>query len=454
MPQPMPQVEPEPEPEPVVIPNWLPPETWGTSDLVDMNDDPNIVEVNLRAEVMQVKLTEDLSFEAYGYNGMWPGPNLHAKVGDEIIVHFENKLPEPTTVHWHGLRIPADMDGTPRVQTPVEAGGTFTYRFVVPDSGTYWYHPHVRTNEQVEKGLYGSIIIRETEMPTLNAERMFVLDDILVGATNISPFLRSRMEGVHGRNGNLLLINGQTEAQQIDVEQNAVEMWRVVNTANARTMIIGIEGAQFEVIGTDGGRLAEPYTTDRIVLPVGQRYDFFVRYDRSGTARLVSYVQVLNENDQVVEAPIDMAVFNVMPSSLDYQVVSWSEVPARPARTVDREVTIDLDADTSGPDLAWTINGAAHPDAPLFTFTEGETIKMTIVNHAGPEHPFHLHGQFFEVLSRDGEPGLKDTVLIRGNETVEIIAYIDNPGEWMAHCHILEHAELGMMGVVKVLPAE
>jgi FtsP/CotA-like multicopper oxidase with cupredoxin domain len=254
---------------------------------------------------------------------------------------------------------------------------------------------------------------------------------------------------VHGRNGNVLLINGGTEPPAFTVEQNQVELWRVVNTANARTMTLSIEGARFVVLGTDGGRLEEPYVTERIEMPVGQRYDLFVLYDRVTTAKLLSHVLVLDDNNEVVEAAFDLAVVEVTPSSRTPRGTKWGPLPAGEARTVDQEVVLEFEGRNTSSGIEWMLNGQMHPDEPIFTFSEGETVRMRLSNLAGPEHPFHLHGQFFEVLD-DRQPGLKDTVLVPGFETVEIVAYFDNPGRWMAHCHILEHAELGMMAEIVV----
>ncbi|MEQ9495700.1 MAG: multicopper oxidase family protein [Deltaproteobacteria bacterium] len=448
---PDPMMEPMPDPEPMPVPNWVPPTVWGSATLEDLDDDPDVVEVRLTAGELRIQLTDEVGFDAYGYNGTWPGPTLQAKVGDEVIVHFENQLPEPTTVHWHGLRIPDDMDGSPRIQEPVEPGGTFTYRFTVPDAGTFWYHPHVRSNEQVEKGLYGAIVIREADHPVLSAERVFLLDDIRVDSNGLAPFLASHPELVHGRSGNVLLTNGQAEPAQITAEKHHVELWRIVNTANARTMKLSVQGATFAVIGTDGGRLAEPYFPNWIDLPVGQRYDLLVRYDDPGTVRLVSHVLVLDENNEVVEEPFDLAVVEITDGDAQWPTLRWPAVPARTERTVDESVVVELDGVNTENGLQWMVNGEAFPEEPIFTFEQGRTVHMTLKNLAGPEHPFHLHGQFFEVLD-DRQPGLKDTVLVPGLEEVEIVAYFDNPGRWMAHCHILEHAELGMMSEIVVEP--
>ncbi len=430
---------------------WQLPEVWGVPVLEDENPDENIVEVTLVADEVEVPFSGDETVTMLAYNGTVPGPLLQAKVGDEVIVHFENRLDEPTTVHWHGLRISEEMDGNPRIQDPVQPGEGFTYRYIVEDAGSYWYHPHVNTNVQLEKGMQAPMSVHDPADPVFDLERFLVLDDILLENGQFPPFLGSHMEQMHGRLGNYLLVNGQGSVAQVDVQQGTVERWRLVNTSNARTMNLEISGASFRVVGSDGGRLAEPYTTARIQMAVGQRYDVEVHYDTVGTAELTSFVLALDERGEVVEQPIPMLQATVEASDNPTGTFEWASVEPEPERAIDGDASLTFDV-VQGPDgtLQWTINGESMPTEPLHTFAAQDTVRLRLVNDAGPEHPFHLHGQFFRIVS-DGrpetdQPGLKDTVLVPGQSVVEVIAYMDNPGRWMAHCHILEHAELGMMG--------
>lgn len=416
--------------------------------LEDLNEDPDIVEVDLRAQVRTVELGGSMTYEMMTYNGSIPGPVLNAVAGNEVIVHFTNELAEPTTVHWHGLRIPDEMDGTPRVQDPIPPGGTFTYRFVVPEAGTFWYHPHVRANEQLEKGLSGPIVIRDALDPAYDAERMIVLDDILIDpASSVLPaFLASHPEVMHGRYGNVLLTNGRRSdlVPPGMADEGQVERWRIVNVANARTMELAIANAAFRVIGTDGGLLAEPYETANLTVPVGARYDVEVSYDQPGIVALQSR---LVEGGTSPVYLVEVASTGMAPRIVD-RILPEPRSPGTAVR--DERITFSaVDDPTLG--LRWQLNGLDAPIDPLFTFAQGDVVHITLENQAGPEHPFHLHGQWFEVVSGAGvRPGLYDTVLIPGLSTIEIIAYLDNPGRWMAHCHILEHAELGMMAEIVV----
>lgn len=431
--------------------------------LADENPDPTIVEVHLQAGTVSATLVEDLGpLPLYGYNGQIPGPIIEATVGDRVIVHFENALPEPTTVHWHGLRISDAMDGSPRIQDPVPPGGTFTYDFVVPDAGTFWYHPHVRANEQVEKGLAGMFVVHERVRPVVSRERAFVLDDILLDDKGLAPFMAGHMEAMMGRSGNVLLTNGHDAALALSARQGESERWRIVNVANARTMQIAVTGARWRVVGTDGGLLGWSYAPERLTVAVGQRYDLEVVYDQPGEAKLRSYVEVLDDNNNVVDYGFALAAVAVTASDVVDAPAIYEASPLPAFDPVDLDVTLDLNGANGPNGLVWTINGmkdgmSGGHDMVLFEAARGANARIVINNLAGPEHPFHLHGQFFQIVRRNGEDtnaeeGLKDVVLVPGMETVELRAHLDNPGRWMAHCHILEHAELGMMGEFLVTP--
>lgn len=445
-------MDPDAGPAPIAFPELV----GASGVLEDLNPDPHVVEVELRARYTQNEIAPDLRLDLDTYNGLFPGPVLQAAAGDEVIVHFTNEMPEDTTVHWHGLRIPDEMDGSPRIQEPVAPeGGTFTYRFVVPEAGTFWYHPHVRANEQVEFGLAAPIVIRDRNDPEYDAERLVVLDDMLVDPETglFEPFLRSHPELMHGRWGNVLLTNGRADVQRQSAEQGMVERWRLINTANARTMTLSIEGARFRVIGTDGGLLREPYEVSELTLAVGQRRDLELVYEGAGEVTMYSHILALDEAGEVVTERVPVYVVDVAASDRTPRTIVWPEFPGVPERGEDTAVDLEFDAvedPTMG--IAWRINGMSHWEEPMFTFGRGQTVRMRLRNLAGPEHPFHLHGQFFSIVDdgRPETPGLHDTVLVPGLTTLEIIAYLDNPGRWMAHCHILEHAELGMMAEIVV----
>jgi len=435
-------------------------EVTGARLFEDMNPSPNVLEVNLTAHYADLEVDAGVMTQMMAYNGGMPGPTLYARVGDTVIVHFENQMTEETTVHWHGLRISDEMDGNPRIQAPVQPGETFTYEFVLPEAGTYWYHPHSNTAEQIERGLYGAIVVAEEDAPVFTEERLLVLDDIRLDSDGqLSPFYSSGMDIMHGRSGNALVQNGLVAPITDTVPYAAIERWRIVNTATSRHMSLSIEGATWRIVGTDGGLLKEPYTTNRLEVTVGQRFEVEVRFDgeQGSTVSLLSHVLTLDENDNVVELPIPIAEYLIEGETV-------AEEPIYPAIEYPTLVEgapvqdIVLSGYNDGGEIVFTINGKSGMEIPDLQFVQGEPRVLRVKNDIGPYHPFHLHGQFFQILERDGkpvfEPGLKDSVFIGGMEEVTIFTYFENPGAWMYHCHIPEHAENGMMGHMIVTPTE
>ncbi len=444
----------------------------GPPVLVDTNPDPTVVEVSLTASAAEANFTGTLRTPVLAYNGTVPGPLLHARVGDRVIVHFQNDMDVPHTVHWHGLRISDQMDGSPRIQQPVEPGGSFTYDFVVPEAGTFWYHAHVNSIEQIERGLSGSIVVHERQPPPVDRERVIVLDDVrLTAAGRIGAFLDSGPDVGRGRLGNTLLINGSATPWAFEAPRNSVERWRIINSANARSYTLELVGATIRVIGTDGGLLPTPYETESLDIAPGQRFELEVRYEapaEQNEVLLRAMVLTLDANDQVVTVPFPMARVSLV-----------GEVPVRKPYvapkvtlpftdpTVMETWSLALSGGQVDGGVEFTINGAAghhlvdaggpHDHASRL-FQQMTPVAITLRSNVSPEHPFHLHGQFFQIIAPASraaeEPGLKDTVLVRGAQSVTVLTYLENPGRWMYHCHISEHSERGMMGEIEVGPRQ
>ncbi|MBK8941063.1 MAG: multicopper oxidase domain-containing protein [Polyangiaceae bacterium] len=236
------------------------PDVLGALAFEDLNDDPRVVEVELVARQSSWAIVDGEQTTVLAYNDQLPGPLLHARVGDQVIVHFTNELDEPTVIHWHGLRISDQMDGSPMIQDPVQPGETFTYDFVVPDAGTFWYHTHFEQIEQLERGLYGAIVVHEDAFPHFSAERIFVADDIRLTEDNqVAAFNNSGPDVGMGRVGNTLLVNGRGEPNELAIPSGAIERWRVVSSHNSLAYGLQVEGADVRVISTDGGLLPEPF---------------------------------------------------------------------------------------------------------------------------------------------------------------------------------------------------
>lgn len=426
--------------------------------LSDVARDPNVVEVNLVARKQSLMLGPGLSFEMLTYDGLFPGPLLQAKVGDRVIVHFTNHIGAPTTIHWHGVRVPDFMDGSPMVRAPIPDGGSFTYDFVVPEAATFWFHPHVDTAYQLNHGLYAPFVVHSPLDPVYDEERMIMLDDLAVDASGaLLPELGTYTDQVLGQLGNVLLTNGRpSELAVVESAEGRVERWRILDAANARTMQLRLTGpAHFRVIATDGGLLPTPYTTSTLTISPGQRYDLEVSYDGPGTVQLESNVTLNEVDGGVFQGWKPVFVANAVATGMPPRTIGWPDVPPIEERTPNRNAAIDFSVASDGDGgVLWMINGSAMHTTPLYGFELGDTVDLTLTNYSSVPHPFHLHGQFFTLM--DGGtpetqlPGLRDTVLVPAGLSMHVAGRMDNPGRWMMHCHILEHAELGMMAEITV----
>src|SRR5207247_1038845 len=276
----------------------------------------------------------------FACTGEVPGPTIEANVGDTIEVRLKNSLPQATTVHWHGIRLPADMDGTGAVQRAVEPGETFTYRFVVPDAGTFWYHSHTNETEQIERGLYGPLIVRGADEPKLDRERVVLLDDLKLDAEgNVSPFGDSH-EHHAGREGEIRLVNGRQEPE-LEIAGGQVERWRIVNAANTMYVRLSISGRPFSIIGTDGGLLSEPREATAVLVTPGERVELAVGPFEEGeeiAIEALPYDRGQGESERVSFGTLRVGA--TAPSRVTAAVKTTSVEPltaagAEPTRTID-----------------------------------------------------------------------------------------------------------------------
>ena len=429
----------------------------------DLNPDPHVVEVDLDARIAAVEVAPGVRTNAWTYNGGIPGPLIRAHVGDRLIVHFTNHLPQPTTVHWHGIRVPIQMDGVPDVSQPaVETGGTFTYDFVVPDAGLYWYHPHVMSAAQVGFGLYGALLVEDpSEQVGVADETVIVLSDIGIdGHGNLdSPDSGGSTGMAFGREGGYVLVNGKVHPRLV-ARSGAPQRWRIVNAAKSRFFQIDLDGQKMTRIGGDSGLIEHPVTLDALVIAPGERADVIVApklkprtelevlsfpFNRgygSVEFRSAEQLMTLAIDD---EPPYDGAVA----ISTHRAIEPISTAGATP---VNVEFTLAQRPDGS---FEYGINGSPFAKAHPISARPGETQVWTIVNKTKWSHPFHLHGFFFQVLDERGGPVAplewKDTINVPLEQTVKLVVrYDDRPGSWMFHCHILDHADGGLMGMVDV----
>jgi bilirubin oxidase len=426
---------------------------------------PHTVEVELTASITRLALEPGAVTDAYAYNGSVPGPTLEVHEGDRVIVHFRNDLPEPTTIHWHGLHIPAAMDGSPL--TPIAAGGRFDYVFTIErgTAGTYWYHPHpdARSGYQIAKGLFGAIIVRARDDPLRGIpEKLLILSDNRFdadGSVQVADphsFAGMRDE-VNGREGDMLFVNGQI-APLLTIRSGEVQRWRVINVAAARLFRLALPGRTLLLVGSDGGLFERPVEVGQVDVANSERVELLVRGTGDPGARTT--LQSLPYDRYVPQTrPHD---WNVPRDLLTLTYDTRPRIPTPRLPPALRYVPpLDTAAVTASRRLVLSqglINAKTMDMARVDVRTVlGATEIWQIENVVGMDHPFHLHGFRFQVLDRNGVPepyrSWKDVVNVRKHESVRIIVrYDDFPGLWMYHCHILDHEDHGMMGVLEVRP--
>lgn len=412
------------------------------------------VRYRLEASEMDWEIAPGHRVRGYGLNGQVPGPVLEAKQGVPLEIEFTNRLPEPTVIHWHGLRIPAAMDGTELVQRLVQPGETFTYRFTPPDAGTFWYHSHANETEQVEKGLYGALIVRAADELELDGEKILVFDDLRLAKSGDLAKFGGIVERHNGREGNVRLINGKSEPE-LTVAAGQIERWRVVNASSARYVRLSLGGVSFQILGTDGGLIEHPVSANEVLLPPGDRVELAVGpFEREGDVVDIAdlpYNRMAGKKG--VERFGTLRVAPRKPSTARVpdrlrEIAPLVSETASPTRTVKLGFKLSLRRG-----LDFVVNGERHHhDAPVKV---GEMQVWDVVNETMMDHPFHLHGFFFQVLEIDGKRpawrSLEDVINVPPKATVRIAWYPDDrPGMWMYHCHILEHHASGMMAHFEV----
>jgi FtsP/CotA-like multicopper oxidase with cupredoxin domain len=417
-----------------------PPAFTNPPEAQDIDDADDVVHVELTAARTTFEVLGE-QVQGYAFNGSVPGPTLRLKRGDTLIVDVTNDLDDPTTVHWHGLHVPFDMDGVTWQQDPIAPGETATYTFVVDQAGTYWYHPHIDVERQVDFGLYGAIVVEDPADPSVDRELIMVLDD---WPTFTKPE-KDAAPDHHGDPGPWT-VNGLSQPV---LSLNAGERIRVraINVAN--TGYSDLRG-QFRVLATDQGLLPAAVETDRWLLAPGDRVDWewlpggdalsleTAPYALAGGATLGDNAPLLDveirgsgDSAETGEWPFTGGSVSTDPTFTDLVYVFQGE----------------LQSD------AWFINGEQFPDVTIQSLGLGAEAIIEVRNVSASEHPFHLHGHAFEVLSINGIAvpyrTIEDTVNLPIRSTLRLRLLADNPGFWMTHCHILSHAE-GMMTVLEV----
>jgi FtsP/CotA-like multicopper oxidase with cupredoxin domain len=354
------------------------------------------------------------------------------------------------------------MDGVPYVtQPPVPPGGTFVYEFTPKDAGTFWFHPHVRSSEQVERGLYGVLVVEDAQPAPYSQDLVWVFDDFLLGGDGqIVPEFNTRHDlAMDGRWGNAIVVNGRSNTV-VKVRPGERIRVRMLNSANGRVFLPDFGDLDAKVIAVDGLYVRAPVPARGFELAPGNRLDVELVFDKdTSTPPEVWDRFIAQRPTKLVTFEVDGAVVDTprFASPAHGHVPAWDG-----ALDIPVEHTFHLDAAQGGEfGIAWTIDGkafAGHDHAmqmpPALTLERDRFYHLRFANDSPRIHPIHLHGMFFRLLARDGakvdEPFFRDTVLIHPHETIDIGVVPSDAGTWMMHCHILEHAEAGMMTTIAV----
>jgi suppressor of ftsI len=450
----------------------------------------------------------------YAFNGAQPGPLIVTTQGARVTVRLINHLEQPTSMHWHGVRLDNRFDGAPGITQPAVApGDSFVYTVRFPDAGIYWYHAHVREDVQQDLGLYGNILVHpagEALPGRVNREETLILDDLLIGDDGpVAYGTDTPTHALMGRFGNVPLVNG-VPRWSARAHQGEVVRFYLTNAANTRTWNVSFDGvgARTKLVGTDVGAFEREVWAASVVIAPAERYVVDVRFDHPGRVALVNRVRVLDrlfghfvpETDTL--GVIDVGAGSARPdlaSSFDSLASNRSvqreieRVVREAGRRPDRELELALETHglpflsarlmtldsawfapvewgaampamnwaTTGREVRWVLRDPATGRENMdigWHFHRGAVITLRIANQRavlhGMQHPIHLHGQRFLVLAVNGRRNdnlaWKDTVLVPAGATVDLLVDLSNPGTWMLHCHIAEHLEAGMMTTITV----
>ncbi|MFZ5894732.1 MAG: multicopper oxidase family protein [Myxococcota bacterium] len=433
--------------------------------LSDQNTAPGVAEFRVAASLSKAEFLSNKPTNVWAYRdaskprsvGSVPGPMLEVNQGEHVVVHFRNDLPDATTIHWHGLRVPNASDGTPVAQQPVAPGATFEYEFDAHDAGFFWFHPHLQSDVQIERGLYAPLIVRSADEPVVDAERVLVLDDVKLESTGQLTENTDALDVMLGRQGNVLLVNG-TRKPRYQAAAGSLERWRIVNVANGRYFNLSVPGHQLRVIGWDGGRLPKSYVIDTLLVVPGERYDVLV--DLSATPGSVVPIQTVyydRGHDIPDQGPLDLAELELGGGKAGGALPPGDNAAGFEPIAVDANTPVEqlvLSESEDGPEPRFFINDHELPEMTHLLGAPDTTVIWEVRNDSEMDHPFHVHGMFFQVLDINGVPpahqGNKDTLNIPQKSTARLAIRYGESGRWVFHCHILEHAERGMMGELEL----
>lgn len=427
----------------------------------------------------------------WAFNGQVPGPQIQAEVGDVIRAEVTNDLPQPLTVHWHGVAIRNDMDGVPnQTQLPIPTGGKFTYEFTVDHDGSYFYHSHVGL--QMDRGLYGALIVTPK---TRGSDRdvVMLLDDWTDGVgrspddlmTQLNPSTGSSGTGGMNHGGGsgmgmgamnhgapdpshpldggtvdveypMYLINGlgASVPSITDVAPGETVRVRLINAAASTPFRIATGAGPMTVVGSDGYDV-QPVGADSLIVGMGERYDVLITAPTTGSIPVVARVEgtttqvmsVLRVNGSTLPDP-SISPGGLTETPLALAQLHSTEASRLPTRPVDVSYDVTMNGGMMGHD--WSLDGPVVAGVTM-PVRHGQRVRINLTNNTMMWHPIHMHGHTFQAITGNGDGPRKDTVAVAPMNTVTVEFDADNPGQWMLHCHNIYHAEAGMMTTLSYL---
>lgn len=421
----------------------------------------------LTAEAATAELVPGYQTEVLGFNGEIPAPVIRARQGMPVRIEFTNKLDEPTTIHWHGLRIPIEMDGVPLLsQKPIMPGETFVYEFTPPDAGTFWYHPHMNSTQQLGRGLVGAIIVDEAEPVDFDVDEVLILKHWhLDKQGQWKALTRPRYAARMGTPGEWGTANGVNNPLLSYPAGSRVRL-RIANVDNTMTYNLHMKGIEAQVIAIDGNAIKEYYPLEQHKIGPGMRLDLGFIMPEEGAEFALEFLR----------GRFGFPLASFKSEAKDPAVKNNAQLPQLPlnpipvpdlanAETVN--FVFEWEGAISPTDAAgnthptfWLINRRAwegmspgNIPEPVADLKLGKTYIFDLRNNTQYHHPIHLHGHTFLVLEMDGKPVTPfhtDTILLGKNGRAKGAFVADNPGGWMYHCHVIEHMKTGLMGYVRV----
>ena len=429
----------------------------------------------LTAAPATVELNSSLPLPVWAFNGTVPGPELRVTAGDLVQVRFRNNLPQSTTIHWHGLILPNGQDGVAGItQDPVAPGNEVSYAFVVSQPGTYWYHPHQRSADQVDRGLYGALVVEPRGAPPAGVDQVLVYDEWPLGPAQATPppgddagMVRYGVYSVNGKSGSGVEPIRFTPGQTVRL--------RLVN-AGYLTHYLHVHGTDVTITGVDGQEVSGgPPTDHALPLAAGERLELEFTAPSGPLAIHAHDPSAPAAEMRVPLVPVGQSVPTAVPGEDDPisgEVLDLYDYAARAAKPIwapgtapTKRFTLTLGAQMGharsdaggmasmgGLENTFTINGKSFPSTAALSVAQGDRVEATFVNQDKLEHSMHLHGQDFQILSVDGRAPagvlVKDTVDVLPGQSITVGFVADNPGVWMLHCHELHHAAGGMDALV------